>query len=183
MRRVTEPLGVRLDGAFTPRHCVVDDRFALNYYRALPDGRLLWGGRAATFKPSPARLAAIMRADLASVYPQLASVDVECVWGGAVSYAYHMMPLIGQPEPGLWHCTGFGGHGLVPTQLAGELVASAIADNDTRYTLFAESFPERYVGWPLSQVVGTLAYWSFRAADWAALAGQRVRAALGLQQD
>eukprot|EP00048_Salpingoeca_helianthica_P020118 m.4920 g.4920 ORF g.4920 m.4920 type:complete len:459 (-) comp4413_c0_seq1:21-1397(-) len=180
---VTEPLPDQLAKAFTPRHCVVDDRFALNYYRVLPDGRLLWGGRAATFRPSPARLNDIMRADLTSVYPQLADVPITCTWGGPVSYAYHMMPLIGQRQPGLWHCTGFGGHGLVPTQLAGDLVAAAIAEGDTRYTLFSEAFPPRYVGWPASHILGTLAYWSYRAADWAALTRQRVLEALGRGSD
>src|SRR5690349_7417936 len=44
---VTEPLGARLATAIdAPPYAAFDDRFALNYFRPLPDGRLLWGGKS-----------------------------------------------------------------------------------------------------------------------------------------
>ncbi|KZC42910.1 UNVERIFIED_ORG: FAD-dependent oxidoreductase, partial [Rhodanobacter sp. FW104-R5] len=42
---VTEPLGRRLDECLHTRAAIYDSRFAFDYYRALPDTRLLWGGR------------------------------------------------------------------------------------------------------------------------------------------
>lgn len=42
---VTEPLGARLATAVDTQAAVYDTRFAFDYYRALPDTRLLWGGR------------------------------------------------------------------------------------------------------------------------------------------
>ena len=41
---VTEPLGDKLKTAVDAPYGAFDDRFALNYFRPLPDGRLLWGG-------------------------------------------------------------------------------------------------------------------------------------------
>ena len=36
------------------------------------------------------------------------------------------MPQIGRLPNGLWYGMGFGGHGVAPTTLAGEVLASAI---------------------------------------------------------
>ncbi len=42
---MTEPLGERLRDAIDDApFAAADDRFALNYYRPLAGGRLLWGG-------------------------------------------------------------------------------------------------------------------------------------------
>jgi gamma-glutamylputrescine oxidase len=43
-----------------------------------------------------------------------------------MSYARHEMPQIGQLQRGVWYAQGFGGHGLAPTTLAGELIAAAL---------------------------------------------------------
>ena len=43
---------------------------------------------------------------------------------------------------------GFGGQGLATTMVAGDLIASAIADGDDRYRHFA-SFSLPFVGGPL----------------------------------
>ncbi len=172
---MTEPLGNEIANAFTPTCNVVDDRFTLNYYRPLPDGRLLWGARLATTSPlSKDELHKRMIEDLRRVYPQLATARAAIVWGGRISYGYSKMPLIGQQSPGLWYCTGFGGHGLVPTHLAGELIASAIAENDRRWEVFAELFPLRYVGWPLTGILGRAAYYHYRLRDWLALTLQNL---------
>src|SRR3546814_358332 len=42
---LTEPVGERLNGIVGAPNGVSDDRFANDYYRPLPDTRLLWGGR------------------------------------------------------------------------------------------------------------------------------------------
>ena len=107
-------------------YAVYDNRFATGYYRLLPDGRLLWGGRIST-QEQPRDLAGLMRRDLALVYPQLADVAVDHAWSGRMGFARHKMPLIRELAPGLWVNSCFGGHGLNTTTLGGELVASAIA--------------------------------------------------------
>ncbi|MBK8067327.1 MAG: FAD-binding oxidoreductase [Rhodanobacteraceae bacterium] len=134
---VTEPLGERLQSAIRTRAAVYDTRFAFDYYRALPDTRILWGGRISILDRSPAAVATLLKRDLARVYPQLGDVRIDYAWSGLMSYARHEMPQIGQLEPGLWYAQAFGGHGVATTTAAGELLAHAIAEDNPDWRRFA----------------------------------------------
>ncbi|MDE1007618.1 MAG: FAD-binding oxidoreductase [Paraburkholderia fungorum] len=123
----TEPLGARLKEAMDTRAAVYDTRFAFDYYRPLPDTRILWGGRISVRERDPDSIARLLRHDLLKVYPQLHDVRIEYAWGGLMSYARHKMPQIGRSADGVWHAVGFGGHGMAPTTVSGELLAAAIA--------------------------------------------------------
>jgi glycine/D-amino acid oxidase-like deaminating enzyme len=122
----TEPLGERLRDAMRTEAAVYDTRFAFDYYRPLPDTRLLWGGRISVRERSPQDVARLLRRDLLKVYPQLEGVQVEHAWSGLMSYARHQMPQIGRLPQGPWYAMGFGGHGVGPTTLAGEVLAQAL---------------------------------------------------------
>lgn len=135
---VTEPLGDRLSTVLRTQAAVYDTRFAFDYYRPLPDTRLLWGGRISILDRSPAQVQRLLLRDLAHVYPQLADVRVEFAWSGLMSYARHEMPQIAQVEDGLWVAQAFGGHGVAPTTFAGETLAAAIAEGDGRWREFAD---------------------------------------------
>jgi gamma-glutamylputrescine oxidase len=123
----TEPLGARLHDAIDTRAAVYDTRFAFDYYRPLPDTRILWGGRISVRDRAPGTIARLLRHDLLKVYPQLRDVRIEYAWGGLMSYARHKMPQIGRSADGVWYAVGFGGHGMAPTTVSGELLAAAIA--------------------------------------------------------
>src|SRR6185312_1694767 len=60
----TEPLGERLDDCLRTHAAVYDTRFAFDYYRALPDTRLLWGGRISVRNRSPRAVQRLLRKDL-----------------------------------------------------------------------------------------------------------------------
>ncbi len=124
----TEPLGAsRLAASIPGRAAIYDTRFSFDYYRALPDTRILWGGRISILDRAAAPIARLLKRDLCKVYPELHDVKVDYAWGGLMSYARHQMPQIGQLPDGTWHALGFGGHGVGPTTAAGELLAEAIA--------------------------------------------------------
>jgi gamma-glutamylputrescine oxidase len=123
----TEPLGHRLQEAIDTRAAIYDTRFAFDYYRPLPDTRILWGGRISIRERSPDVIARVLRQDLLKVYPQLRGVRIDYAWGGLMSYARHKMPQIGRSADGVWYAVGFGGHGMAPTTVSGELLAAAIA--------------------------------------------------------
>jgi gamma-glutamylputrescine oxidase len=135
---VTAPLGERLSSVLRTRAAVYDTRFAFDYYRPLPDTRLLWGGRISVRDRSPAQVQRLLLRDLARVYPQLADVRIDFAWSGLMSYARHEMPQIAQVEEGLWVAQAFGGHGVAPTTFAGEILAAAIAEDDPRWREFAD---------------------------------------------
>lgn len=119
-----------LPAGLQPVRCaaaIYDNRFAFDYYRKLESGRLLWGGRISILERAPARIAELLRQDLLKVYPQLQGVQISHAWGGLMSYARHQMPQLGELAPGLWYAQSFGGHGVAPTTVAGELLAEAIS--------------------------------------------------------
>ncbi len=122
----TEPLGVRLDTAMRTKAAVYDTRFAFDYYRPLADTRLLWGGRISIQDRAPQDIAQLLYRDLLRVYPQLQGVQISEAWSGLMAYARHSMPQIGRLPSGQWYATGFGGHGVAPTTLAGEVLAQAL---------------------------------------------------------
>lgn len=130
---VTEPLGARMSEVLTTQAAVYDSRFAFDYYRPLPDTRLLWGGRISVFDRSPQAVRRLLHRDLLKVFPQLHGIGVDYAWSGLMSYARHEMPQIGEIEPQLWLAQAFGGHGVAPTAFAGELLAAAIAEGDGRW--------------------------------------------------
>lgn len=134
---VTEPLGERLGRLIRTRAAVYDTRFAFDYYRALPDTRLLWGGRISILDRSPQAVARLLRADIARVYPELADARIDYAWSGLMSYARHEMPQLGQLAPGFWYAQAFGGHGVATTTAIGEVLAKAIAEQDPGWQRFA----------------------------------------------
>ncbi|MDX1400467.1 MAG: FAD-dependent oxidoreductase [Kiloniellales bacterium] len=141
-----------------------DGRRAGDYYRRGPENRLLWGGRITTRAANDRKLARILKSDIARCYPGLKDLKLDYAWSGLMGYARHLMPVIGEIEPGLWAATAFGGHGLNTTAMAGNLVASGIAKEDRRWKLFSP-FGPRWAGGKLGLVATQLEYWRLQALD------------------
>lgn len=160
---LTEPVGERLREVVGAPNGVSDDRYANDYYRPLPDTRLLWGGRISRWT-DPRGLSDTMMGDLRRVYPQLADLKAEVAWPGTMGYAVHKMPQIGQLRPGVWYSQAYGGHGMATTTMGGELVASAIAEGDERWKLF-KPFGLIPAGGPLGAWYAQAVYWSYQARD------------------
>lgn len=135
---VTEPLGERMRDVLTTGAAVYDTRFAFDYYRPLPDTRLLWGGRISILDRSPLAVERLLYRDLMKVFPQLEGTIIDYAWSGLMSYARHQMPQIGRIDDGLWLAQAFGGHGVAPTTFAGEVLAAAIAEDDERWRDFSD---------------------------------------------
>ncbi|KVD86500.1 FAD-dependent oxidoreductase [Burkholderia sp. ABCPW 14] len=166
----TEPLGARLADAIACRSAVYDTRFAFDYYRPLADSRILWGGRISVLERGPDAIARLLKHDLARVYPQLHDVAVQFAWSGLMSYARHKMPQIGRDSDGVWHAVGFGGHGMAPTTVAGEVLAAALAER--------RPMPDGFARFGLTRTFGLaglaaaqLTYSAYEARD--ALAARR----------
>lgn len=162
---VTEPLGERLDEAMRTRAAVYDTRYAFDYYRPLADSRILWGGRISVRERSGADVARLLYADMMKVYPQLEGVRVDYAWSGKMSYARHKMAQLGRLPEGIWYGMGFGGHGVAPTTLAGDVLAAAIMGDRTELERFAPwGLPS--TGGPAGLAAAQLAYWYYEMRDW-----------------
>jgi len=155
---VTESLGDRLNGLIPGRVAVYDTRFAFDYYRPLHDGRLLWGGRISVADRDPAAIRKLLYRDMLRVFPSLAGCRIEFSWGGWMSYARHQMPILGELEPGLWSALAFGGHGMAPTTLAGEVLAEAMTGDRSRLMEF-ETWGPAWAGGPFGRAAVQGVYW------------------------
>ncbi|TPK78996.1 FAD-binding oxidoreductase [Mesorhizobium sp. B2-4-17] len=145
---------------------VGDNRRAGDYYRLVESGnRLLWGGRITTRAASADALARELRREMVGTYPQLAGLKTELAWSGLMSYARHLLPQIGELQPGVWYCTAFGGHGLNTTAIAGKLVAEGILGVSDRYRQFAP-FGLSWAGGPAGLAAAQVTYWKLQAQDW-----------------
>lgn len=147
---------------------IYDTRFASDYYRRLPDGRLLWGGRVSLFS-HPANIASLLTQDALKVYPQLRDhLRAEFAWGGVLAYPQHKMPLLARLKDGLWCATGFGGHGICPTAVAGEVLAETLASpalDQRRLLELFEDFKPGFVGGPFAAVGAQVIYLWWRLRD------------------
>lgn len=160
----TEPLGDRIEALMKQAWAVYDTRFAFDYYRPLPDTRLLWGGRIEAFGASTEAVERKLRRDLLRVFPQLETVRTDCVWSGRMGYSRHQMPQIGSLDEQLWYAQGFGGHGVSTSNIGGDLVARALASNDQSWQLFTPFGLSNTFG-----IAGRMAaqcqYWSLQGRD------------------
>jgi len=160
----TDPMAERLDKAISYFGAISDNRRAGDYYRRLPDKRLLWGGRITTRRSEPKLLAQMLKSDINKIYPQLGDFKISHAWSGLMGYAVHKMPIIGELESGLWAVTGFGGHGLSTTAMGGQLIASAISEGDDRWRQFS-SFGPVWAGGPFGRAAVQAIYWFMQGRD------------------
>jgi len=134
---VSAPLGPVLRETLAYRGAVSDGERADHHYRIVDGDRLMWCGRMTTAPADPRRYARALARAAARTFPQLGPVAAEHVWGGTLGMPLHRMPQIGELLPGVWVASGFGGHGLNTTAMAGELIACGIVDSDQTWRQFA----------------------------------------------
>ena len=173
-----------------------DDHLILNYWRGNGTGsndddedrssrsRVLFGSLGDTY-PLPAWLVSLrLRNALSEVYPQLRDVRFDNVWGGKLAFSPNSMPLIGRDvdfddddadgggdltKGGVWYATAFAGHGIVPTAVAGSLIADAILGipNKQQWKLFHEHFPPlSWNGYPFSRLGAGAVLTLYNVRDW-----------------
>ena len=162
---VTEPIP-HLSEVIRYRGGVSDTDRADNHYRIVGgehpgEQRLQWAGRVRLWEAEPRSVARGLQADIRRNFPALGKVEIAHVWRGTLGRAIHRMPQIGAIEPGLWVASGFGGHGLNTTAMAGELIARGIVENDETWRLFAP-YELVWAGGLLGRVLAQGLYWGSR---------------------
>jgi len=156
--------------ALIPRsRMVFDSNNFLHYYRPTPDGRLLFGGRAAFFPADDRTIresAAILRRGMLGVFPQLRDAPVAYAWGGTIDFTFDMLPHAGEID-GIKYAMGYAGHGVAMATYAGTEMAAVIAGEE-REVIASGPMPSA----PLGLYRGTPWFLPFAGAwyklvDWA----------------
>lgn len=134
----TEVLEPELARSLIPSNtCVTDNQFVLDYFRVTPDNRLLFGGGCTYLGGMPTDIASAMRPNLKRVFPQLKNPRIDFAWGGHIDITMNRAPDIGATGNVYW-MQGFSGHGLLPTCVAGRVVADAILGRRDYLKLFMQ---------------------------------------------
>ena len=106
--------------------CVCDSLFVVNYFRKTPDNRLLWGGGESTGRRFPADLGSVVRQRMLMIYPDLADLDFDYVWGGTLAITATRMPLFQDLGQGILAIGGWSGSGVHMATMGGKIAADAI---------------------------------------------------------
>lgn len=171
---VTEPLGPTLHELVRYRGAISDTNRADNHYRIVDGNRLQWSGRMRVWQTDPQHFKRGLVADIKRNYPDLGPVEVAHLWRGTLGRTIHRMPQIGEISDGVWLASGFGGHGLNTTAMAGELVARGIVEGDQTWRLFAP-YELVWAGGRLGSAIAQGLYWGRSTMDGAKAALSRYR--------
>jgi glycine/D-amino acid oxidase-like deaminating enzyme len=141
---LTEPAPELLEEiGWTGGEAIVDGRMFLHYFRTTNDGRVLMGsgsgpiglgGRLdARFSRDSASAARAERG-LRRLLPALATVRVERAWGGPIDVSADHLPFFGTvPGAGIHYGLGYSGHGVGPSWLGGQILASLATGRDDEW--------------------------------------------------
>jgi gamma-glutamylputrescine oxidase len=139
----TEPLGeARAREIIRDDCCVCATKFVVDYYRFSADHRMLFGGGETYSFEEPADIKAFVRRYMLAVFPQLEDARIDYAWSGQLAVTMDRLPHFGRLGSTGFFVQGFSGSGVVLTQLAGRLMAEAVAGSAERFDVFA-SLPHR----------------------------------------
>jgi len=139
----TEPLGeARARELIRDDCCVCATKFVVDYYRLSADHRMLFGGGETYSFEEPADIKAFVRRYMLAVFPQLEDARIDYAWSGQLAVTMDRLPHFGRLGSTGFFVQGFSGSGVVLTQLAGRLMAEAVAGDAERFDVFT-SLPHR----------------------------------------
>lgn len=129
-----------------PGHeAVADSRFVVRYFRKSKDNRLLFGGREAYTSDHPTDISALIRRQIAEIYPALKDIEITEAWGGSVGITMPRQPFVREVMPGVISIGGYSGHGVMLSNYCGHLYGQAVlgksADLDLIRDLNIKPFP------------------------------------------
>jgi glycine/D-amino acid oxidase-like deaminating enzyme len=166
----TETLPSELAEPLSPqRRMMFDSKNYLFYFRLTADRRMLFGGRASFVPETPAsvrRSAELLQKGMTWVYPQLAQVSIQYVWGGNLDFALDWLPHAGSLD-GVHYALGYAGHGVALATLLGTRLGEKLAGGEDHNPFKDLYFPRLPAG--LHAVIPPLmplAGWWFRFLDW-----------------
>jgi len=163
----TAPLGEdRARALIADDCCVHATKHVVDYYRLTADRRLLFGGGETYSDREPADIKGFVRRYMLDVFPQLEDAAIDYAWSGQLAITMSRLPHFGRIGANGFYVQGFSGYGVTMSQIAGRLMAEAVAGSAERFDVFAglehRSFPGgTWLRRPLL-VAGMLYYCSLR---------------------
>ena len=183
---LTEPVPELLERiGWTGGEAIIDGRMFLHYFRMTNDGRVLmgsgsgpigFGGRVDERFSRDRPTAARAEAGLRRLLPDLAGARVERAWGGPIDVSADHLPFFGTvPGERVHYGAGYSGHGVGPSWLGGQILASLATGRDDEWTslpLATRRVP-RLPPEPLTRIGGGLVRAAIMACEEAEEEGRR----------
>jgi glycine/D-amino acid oxidase-like deaminating enzyme len=128
------------------REGMEDRRVFLHYFRPTIDGRLMWAGRDAPYRPNGPdprydrddRIFNRLQETFAWTFPQLSDVKIAYRWGGPIGVTGSFLPCAGWLKGHrVAYAFGYAGHGVAITNLVAMAMRDLILDRDTDHTRLA----------------------------------------------
>jgi glycine/D-amino acid oxidase-like deaminating enzyme len=142
---LTEPVPALLEEiGWTGGEAIVDGRMFIHYFRTTEDGRVVMGSGSGPIgfagrldRRFIADLPTVERAErgLRRLLPALAEARVERAWGGPIDVSADHLPFFGTVRGKRIHYgLGYSGHGVGPSWLGGQILASLVLRLDDEWT-------------------------------------------------
>jgi glycine/D-amino acid oxidase-like deaminating enzyme len=142
---LTEPVPELLEEiGWTGGEAIVDGRMFLHYFRTTEDGRVLMGSGSGPIgfggkvdERFTGDLATAARAErgLRRLLPGLANARIERAWGGPIDVSADHLPFFGTvPGKRIHYGLGYSGHGVGPSWLGGQILASLALRREDEWT-------------------------------------------------
>jgi glycine/D-amino acid oxidase-like deaminating enzyme len=142
---LTEPVPELLEEiGWTGGEAVLDARMFLHYFRTTNDGRVLMGsgsgpigfsGRVDGRFTSDQATATRAEQGLRRLLPGLGGARIERAWGGPIDVSADHLPFFGTVKRERIHYgLGYSGHGVGPSWLGGQVLASLVLGSDDEWT-------------------------------------------------
>ena len=124
----------------------------LNYYRLLPDGRFMFGGRGSAngSEKGAAKNYTALIARMHEIFPNWRGIDIDYRWHGLVCMTRRMTPAIGrlQDDPSVFFAFGYHGNGVNTATWSGEQVAKWLGSSGSVEQKMPEWLPGMVLGMP-----------------------------------
>jgi glycine/D-amino acid oxidase-like deaminating enzyme len=138
---VTRPLSEaeRREQGWTSRVMAYDTRNLLHYFRLLPGGEFLFGGRGGTdaSDEAAASMKQHMTATLNEMFPVFGRAEITHFWRGFVCLAYDLVPYVGalDERKTVWTAIAYHGNGVAMASYSGTALADLVAGRPERANL------------------------------------------------
>lgn len=138
---VTRPLSEaeRTEQGWTSRLMAFDTRNLLHYFRLLPDGRFLFGGRGGTDATDggAAPMQRHMTETLRRMFPVFGTAEITHFWRGFVCLAYDLVPYVGPLDDrrSVWTAIAYHGNGVAMATYSGSALADLMSGKPERAKL------------------------------------------------
>ena len=124
----TNPIGSNRAGAVLPsRRMVADTKHIMNWYRMMPDNRMIFGGRGdITGRSDDPAVYGKLERQLSETFPAITDVGVGHRWSGKIAITRDDFPHIGRLSPRIAYAMGYGGRGVALANVLGKYLAQLV---------------------------------------------------------